>query len=109
MGTLLCHIVRMDHGPGPCGGTATGRYGLDRAPSGQLALGSVLSATPGVLGGFGHVHYIVNNLPYARRIEFGFRGADSLGRVYNQSGRNMVGLTVLEWPDIVAGAVASEK
>ncbi len=27
------------------------------------------------------------NVVYARRVEFGFQGADSLGREYNQSGR----------------------
>jgi phage gpG-like protein len=27
------------------------------------------------------------NLPYARRLEFGFAGADNLGRVYNYSGK----------------------
>lgn len=53
------------------------------------------------------VLYLVNNLPYARRIEYGFTGQDSLGRSYNQSGAGMVGLTVLEWPDIVKAAAAS--
>lgn len=29
--------------------------------------------------------YVGTNLEYARRIEYGFQGADSLGRVYNQA------------------------
>lgn len=88
---------------------ANWQYSVDRIPTGVLALGSVLAAAPGAFSGsFGRVHYITNNLPYARRIEFGFHGADSLGRVYNQAGRNMVGLSVLEWQDIVRSAVASE-
>lgn len=29
--------------------------------------------------------YVGTNLEYARRIEYGFNGADSLGRVYNQA------------------------
>lgn len=30
---------------------------------------------------------VVTDLPYSLRVEFGFVGADSLGRVYNQAGQ----------------------
>jgi len=43
---------------------------------------------------------------YARRMNFGFVGADSIGRVYNQQGNHFVEGAVAEWPNIVARAVA---
>jgi Bacteriophage HK97-gp10, putative tail-component len=42
----------------------------------------------------GDKFYMVNNAKYARRIEYGFVGEDSLGRKFNQSGRYFVGDTV---------------
>jgi hypothetical protein len=38
----------------------------------------------------GDTFYMVNNAAYARRIEYGFVGEDSLGRRYNQAGRYFV-------------------
>lgn len=38
---------------------------------------------------------------YARRIEYGFKGEDSLGRTYNQEGVGMVRLAAQEWQNIV--------
>lgn len=32
-----------------------------------------------------HQYAVIFNLPYAKRIEFGFHGTDSLGRKYNQA------------------------
>lgn len=46
---------------------------------------------------------------YARRRNFGFVGADSLGRVYNESGDHFVEGAIAEWPQIVARAVAEVK
>lgn len=54
----------------------------------------------------GDTFYFTNNAAYARRIEFGFVGTDSLGRTYNQSGRHMVTIAIQRWPTIVAGAAA---
>ena len=48
---------------------------------------------------------IVNPVPYARRIEYGFVGEDSLGRKYDQKGRHMVAQTVAEMPRIAEEAV----
>lgn len=78
---------------------------------GSPATGTLELGTPGnsIPPPGARILYLVNNLPYARRIEYGFTGQDSLGRSYNQSGRGMVGLTVLEWPDIVKAAAASVK
>ena len=38
---------------------------------------------------------------YARRINSGLVGSDSLGRVYNQSGRHFVERAIALWPQIV--------
>lgn len=48
---------------------------------------------------------VVNPVAYARRVEFGFVGQDSLGRYYNQQGRGMVQQTVTEVPQIARNAV----
>lgn len=44
---------------------------------------------------------------YARRMEYGFVGEDSLGRTYNQAGRRFVALAAQQWPRIV-NEVAAE-
>lgn len=41
---------------------------------------------------------------YARRQNYGFVGADSLGRVYNQQGNYFVEGAIAEWPSLVAKA-----
>jgi hypothetical protein len=42
---------------------------------------------------------------YARRIEYGFEGTDSLGRSYNQKARAMVRLGVQRFPEFVQAAI----
>ena len=49
----------------------------------------------------GQVYYLTNNAVYAKRIEFGFVGQDSLGRNFNQQGRFMVTDNVKRWPVVV--------
>lgn len=39
--------------------------------------------------------------PYARRMELGFSGTDSLGRTYEQAGNFFVGSAVAKWDQIV--------
>jgi len=46
---------------------------------------------------------------YARRINFGFVGADALGRVYNQPGNHFVERAIAMWPQIVREAVEEVK
>lgn len=46
---------------------------------------------------------------YAMRMEYGFEGADSLGRVYNQSGRFFVRNQVQRWPEYVTKAMRQAK
>jgi hypothetical protein len=43
---------------------------------------------------------------YSARVNFGFVGADSLGRVYNQAGRGFAEATAAKWPQIVAAQAA---
>lgn len=47
---------------------------------------------------------IVNPTEYARRIEYGFVGEDSLGRHYSQQGAHMVAQTMAELPRIAQEA-----
>ncbi len=54
----------------------------------------------------GMVIVIINPVAYARRIEYGFVGEDSLGRHYNQPGRHMVAQTIAEAPQIAQAALA---
>jgi hypothetical protein len=54
----------------------------------------------------GDTIHVLNPVVYARRVEFGFVGEDSLGRKYNQRGRGMVQQTVAEMPRLSERAVA---
>jgi hypothetical protein len=69
----------------------------------------------------GPVNLVISNVPlggtiylgfvaaYARRLEHGFVGEDSLGRAYNQAGRGMVRLAAMNWKWHVAEATARAK
>lgn len=46
---------------------------------------------------------------YAKRMNFGFVGADSVGRVYNQSGNHFVERAINLWPSIVDQAIQDVK
>lgn len=46
---------------------------------------------------------------YARRQNYGFVGADSLGRVYNLQGNHFIERAVAMWPQIVREAVEEVK
>lgn len=46
---------------------------------------------------------------YARRQNFGFIGADALGRVYNQNGHHFVERAIAMWPQIVSETVQELK
>lgn len=52
---------------------------------------------------------IVNDAVYARRVNSGFVGKDSLGREYHQRGRHMVEQVIAETPQIVAQVVEDLK
>lgn len=67
----------------------------DIDPSGTVSINRVAAAS-----GKAGVHYIVNNLPYAQRLEDGWS---------TQAPGGMVGLTVLEFQAVVDKAVNSTK
>lgn len=46
---------------------------------------------------------------YARRMNYGLIGPDSLGRVYNQEGNYFVEGAIAEWPNIVKQAAEEVK
>lgn len=46
------------------------------------------------------------NVPYAARLEFGFSGADSLGRIYNQAARPYMRPAVDEGKERISKAVS---
>ena len=46
---------------------------------------------------------------YARRMEYGFIGSDSRGRVYNQAGNFFARNAVLQWQGIVSANAAKVK
>ncbi len=103
------------------GGNMPVRDGFLRA-SGRLVIGDVPPLkTKRAPGAEGPVNFDLGNIAlvlegatidddllfaftavYARRKNYGFVGQDSLGRTYNEKGRQFVGLAVQQWPQIVA-------
>ena len=53
--------------------------------------------------------YIGWQAVYSRRMNYGFVGADSLGRVYNQAGNYFLEGAISQWQQLVAAAVADVK
>jgi hypothetical protein len=72
----------------------------DIDPSGQVSIEAIQSRLGSVEKGAFGVHYIVNNLPYARVLEHGHS---------TQAPSGMVGLTVTEFESIVGKAVSDVK
>lgn len=52
----------------------------------------------------GGIIYLGFQAAYALRLEYGFVGEDSLGRVYNQTGMGFVAATAQRWEQIVVAA-----
>ena len=71
--------------------------------------GNVLAEIGIVIAGMqpGQIFYLTNNAEYARRLEYGFVGADALGREYNQAGRFFVTATMAR-ADQIAARVAAD-
>lgn len=57
----------------------------------------------------GETIYIGWQAKYARRQNYGFVGADSLGRVYNTSGFGFAEATAAKWPAIVQARAAKMR
>lgn len=88
-GNLARSVVVDTKEPQIIEGLATGDYSLGVA---QIKPGDMV--------------YIGWQAVYARRLNFGFVGADSLGRVYNQSGFGFAEAAAAKWPTIVAAEAA---
>lgn len=84
--------------PGPPGknGKATGflrgswHAALNHVPTGRGARGVNPTSRLNFVAAqiqIGDVYYLGNTAKYARRLEYGFVGTDSLGRTFNQAGR----------------------
>jgi hypothetical protein len=56
--------------------------------------------------GAGDIVTVINPTVYARRIEYGFVGADSAGRTYHQQGRHMMTQTIAELPSIASRVIS---
>lgn len=83
---------------------ANWQYGLNQAndtttpgidPNGTATVGRLAAEV--VDKASGNIHYITNSLPYAERLEIGWS---------RHAPNGMVGLTVVEWRDYIAKAVA---
>lgn len=107
-GLKLHDSVKFDAGMGYVGGhfIANWQYGLDAMPANVLDVidrspdgaetSSALAANVAGSPGSGHVHYIVNRVPYGPRLEDGWS---------TQAPAGMVGLTALRFNAIVENAV----
>lgn len=92
-------------------GNLRGSYfaAVNSIPSGAGTAGRVSSVAINALAANlnpGDVYFMGNTAAYARRIEYGFVGADSLGRQYNQQGRFYM-RRALERVDEIAAAAAA--
>lgn len=87
--------------PGPPGkdGKATGflrgswHAALNHVPTGRGQAGVIPTSRLNLVAAQiqpGDVYFLGNTAKYARRLEYGFVGTDSLGRTYNQVGRYWV-------------------
>ena len=74
-------------------------------PQGGVSQAAIVAGTMKA----GEVYYLMNGAAYARRIEYGFVGEDSLGRVYNQQPRAMVRNAVARAPVIAEAVIARLK
>ena len=76
---------------------------LDKA--GGYAISQASLTLTGMVAG--DTYYMLNNAVYARRMEYGFVGKDSLGRSYNQAGRFFITQNVKRWRSIVTKTAKS--
>lgn len=90
----------------PSFGAPASASGNPTDPSGVAAMTRIALAVKNVRAGASKL-YVTNGAAYARRLEYGFVGPDSLGRVYNQKGRFYVTRAAKRWPAIVKANAAA--
>ncbi len=71
---------------------------------GQGAVGRLNLTVSGLV--LGDIYYAANGAAYAMRIEYGFEGADRLGRVFHQAPRAFVRGTMDRAPEIAEATAA---
>lgn len=76
-------------------------------PTGAAALSRVYMTITGVKAG--DLYHMTNNAAYAKRLEFGFVGTDSLGRSYNQKGRFFVTDNIKKFDTFVKKVISELK
>ena len=54
----------------------------------------------------GNAAFISYRAQYAHRTNYGFHGADSLGRIYNQSGMGYLEANIARFPQIVSNVIS---
>jgi hypothetical protein len=86
------------------GGLPPPKASVTLDPGGGMALADASLEVANLT--LGETFYYSNACVYARRLEYGFVGEDSLGRTYNQAGRFYVTMNAMRWPGFVAQAVA---
>lgn len=69
----------------------------------QESIGTILGAE------LGSTVWIGFQAAYSARVNYGFVGTDSLGRLYNQIGRGFIEAAQQRWPQIVAEAEAKVR
>lgn len=87
---------------------------VDNKPPSQDIPGIEHEVQQDISGGIGAIElgkpvYVGWQANYSRRVNYGFVGADSLGRVYNQSGAGFAEATAAMWPQIVMRQAAKLK
>lgn len=73
--------------------------GVNRLPPAGTVAGQVAGAIQTMQ--LGDTLILANHAPYIARLEFGFQGADRLGRTFHQAGRGFIRLALAAWQAIV--------
>lgn len=109
-------VVSLAQTPQPSVKQTGGSFEIGKIPVDDgFLINSLQTSLNGSLVGAGQASYLLTidslqfgdvveyrwTAAYAARIEFGFVGADSLGRVYNQAGRYYVTTAAAKWVSIV--------
>ena len=83
----------------------------EKSPKGGATVAYTPDAASLVIAGaeIGETLYASYTAAYARRVNYGFEGQDSLGRTYNQPGKQFVALAAQQWPKIVTDVCSDLK
>jgi hypothetical protein len=97
-GFLRASMVASNSGPQPMRADARPQDGQSYTPTGEVTL--IINGTQ-----LGQRLWLTFIAAYARRVNYGFNGTDSLGRKYNQRGYFFVQKSAQKWQRFVSDAV----